>query len=197
MKFQALDNWAYTENLEGLLLFVQRLHEQTFDQTSYVAKENRIPAWEIIDEILSLFDLSESTKLDERSITEFEVLMEELSYRVQEDEVSKCLIGGKYNLYMSDSRNHSHINSARQSLEIMKNSISPSKYLEEIVTRIKESILNYKKKDRIITLTDRFFEFLLSRGYQKGTIQHLVNTYFFDKKTNKRILFPNVEYNLR
>lgn len=175
-----LDNWKYSEELEGLLFFVQKIYELTADTTDFLEKDVRLSAHEIVKEILDLVRIQENIKLDSFE-NEMFCLRDELVQKLKVDEVSEALLGSKRQLYINSLMDTKNIEAIKQSMEICLLRLNPKNYLGEIKNYLLSAVVDYKKKDRISHLCDRFFEVLLNGGHQKGTIHHLIKFHFFDR----------------
>lgn len=181
-----LTNWEYSEPLEGLLFFVQRVYELTTDTTDFFEKDIRLSAHEIVKEILDLVEIHQDIKLDSFE-SEISCLREELLQKLKVDEVSVALLGSKKDLYISTLNDTKNIEGIKQAMQVSLLRLSPKRYLKEAKERLLVAVEEFKKKDRIAHLCDRLFEVLLNGGHQKGTIQHLANVHFFDRSGKNKI----------
>lgn len=186
MKSMDLRSWNYSENLEGLLFFVQRIYELTADTTDFLEKEVRLASCEIVKEILDLIRVHETMKLGSFEV-EISCLKEELIHALKMDEVGSILIGPKIDRYVATLSTPNNTEGIKQAMEVMLLRLDSGQYLKKMETCLLESVQDYKKKDRIFLLCNRLFEVLLNCGYQKGTIQHLVNVQFFDRSGKTRV----------
>ncbi|WP_063669710.1 hypothetical protein [Aliivibrio fischeri] len=186
MIFTKLDTWKYEQKLEGLLFFSQRLLELSYDKSDYTEKSMSIPIKDVIEECLEYIDL-EDKGLYSVSKTEMDMLFEEIKDYIRCDSVAKELLGIKIDYYFAKLNVDNDNNTIRNILEIIDMKINPDEYYSELKRVLKEAIVDYNKKDNLITLTTQLFKFLISYGYQKGTIYFLINKCFFDKEKRNKI----------
>lgn len=186
MKFKKLDSWTYTDNLEGLLLFVQRLHELSFIHSDYLEKNIHTSIWEIISEYYEIIEHIEKDNLTYYN-KELDIIYEELKSKIQKDKISTILLGDKIARYLEGINPKNKISFIKQSLEIINRKINPHQWFEIYKMEILEIVKDNKKKDIIIHNTNLLFEFLVYYGYQKNTIHHIINIYFYDKSQKNKI----------
>lgn len=186
MKFKTLDNWAYTDKLEGLLLFAQRLQELSYNKSDYLEKNIHTSIWEILDEYLEIIK-----HIDKKSVTyydkELNILYDEFIEKISNDKISSSLLGDKKEKYLNGIKPESNISIIKQNLEILKLKLNPIRWFNVYQEMILSFIEDTKKKDLIIQYTNILFEFLVYYGYQKSTIHHIINIYFYDKNNKIQI----------
>lgn len=186
MKFKSVDDWLYNSKLEGLLLFTQRLQELSYIKSDYLEKNINISIWEIINEYLDIINF-----IDKNSVKyydkELDILYEEIKYKISLDKATSSLLGDKKDRYLNGIKPNNKISYIKQNLEILKLKINPKKWFKIYKDIILEIIEDVKKKDKIIQYTDLLFEFLVFYGYQKSTIHHIINIYFYDKSKKVKI----------
>ncbi|MCK8077026.1 HEPN domain-containing protein [Vibrio sp. 1CM2L] len=175
-----LATWAYKPELEGLLFFSQRLLELSYDRSDYVEKNIKVPLKDIITECLEYIELQEKG-LHITSDTELNMLYDEIRENIRTDSVVKKLLNEKAEVYLSKLNASNDNKELKNILELIKFKIPSQRYLNEVVEQLKEAISTPKQKKKIQNLTDKLYEFLVSYGYQKGTIYFLTNRHFFDK----------------
>lgn len=179
MKFKKLNTWVYTEQLEGLLLFVQRLQELSYVQTDYLEKNTQVSIWEIITEYLEIVKIIEKKSINYYN-KELNIIYEELIEKISNDKISTILLGDKINRYKEGLNPSNNLSIIKQTLEIIEQKINPIKWFELFKKELLIIIKDTKKKDIIIINTNLLFEFFVYYGYQKNTIQHIINIYFYD-----------------
>jgi len=190
MNFKPLDNWTYSNKLEGLLLFAQRLQELSYTKSDYLEKNSYTSLWEIIDEYLEIIDI-----LNKNSVNyydkELDILHAEIFEKISNDKVASTLLGDKKSKYLNGIKSSNSIVIIKQNLEILKLKLSPGKWLSLFEKMIKKVLEDTQKKDIIIQYTDNLFEFLTQYGYQKSTILHIINIYFYDRTKEIKITSIN------
>lgn len=186
MEYKLIDNWTYTNKLEGLLLFAQRLQELSYTKSDYLEKNSHTSLWEIINEYLEIIDIltKESVNFYDK---ELDILYTEIFEKISNDRVSSKLLGDKKLKYLNGIKSSNSTAIIKQNLEILKLKLSPSKWLFLYEEMIKEILDDTKKKDIIIQFANNLFEFLTHYGYQKSTILHIINIYFYDRTKKNKI----------
>lgn len=183
MLFPSTKSWDDVKKLEGLLFYVLRLQELSYDQSDFTEKSIGHPASSLITELEQVIHIVEkgTIKGQEKELT---ILKDELKEKISSDPVSKKLLGTKIDRYMNclDSGSMEDI---KLTLELVDLKLAPFKYWEELKDQINEVVIDGKQKDKILNIANLTFEFLLDYGYEKGTIYHFINLIFFDK-TNKK-----------
>ncbi|MBV7298378.1 HEPN domain-containing protein [Enterovibrio paralichthyis] len=172
--------WEYKQDLEGLLFFSQRMLELSYDKSDFNEKNVSVSITDIINECLQYLELEEKG-VYEVSNTELDSLLEEIIERVRDDVVIKNMLGDKIEYYLNSLKSGKDRKSLKNILEIIDLKINPMIYFEKIKDEVKKYVNDYKRKDDLVKTTTMFFNFLVSYGYQKGTIYFLVNKHFFDK----------------
>jgi len=190
MKFKLLSNWTYTNKLEGLLLFAQRLQELSYIKSDYLEKNSHTSLWEIIHEYLDIINIltKESVSYYDK---ELDILYTEIYEKISNDKVASKLLGDKKFKYLNGIKSSNTIPSIKQNLEILELKLNPKKWLNLYGKMIKEILDDTKKKDIIILFTNNLFEFLTYYGYQKSTILHIINIYFYDRTNTIKITSTN------
>ncbi len=186
MEFFDLKNWDINQDTLGGLLFVQRLHEMSFDYTSYLHKGNRPTCRQIVLECLTLVNFYR--RFGHLSYhREIEILREELLQTINIDPVAKSLIGMKKELYLGCLNEPDNLDNITNCLQLIDIRVQKNRYLNECINQLKLALKTSKEKKKIICLTERFYLSCIEGGYQNGTIYFLVRKYFFDKKTRHNI----------
>lgn len=180
MIFSETSNWQNIEQLESLLFFVQRVQELSYDHSEFLEKNISASVRDIIDEYIELLETYEKFSLNSNN-KETVLLEEELKQKIKSDPIATKLIGDKLNDYINQLNNN-QIYHKKNTLELLKLKINPSKYIEELKTLIHQVLKTPKQKEKIHNIATLTFEFLTSNGYAKGTIYHFINSIFFNKK---------------
>ncbi len=186
MEFFSLENWEYKKDLEGVLLFVERLNELSFDYTSYIHKANRPSVRTICKECITLATRHEVDNYKSYA-KEVGILEGELLEKLKNDSVAKHLIGSKREMYLSCFKNNEDTRNFISSLELLILRLSYTSYLKECKKQLIEALKTPRQKEKIYTLTERFYETVLESGYEQGTIYFLLRNYFFPRKGIKKI----------
>lgn len=184
MKFNLLSNWVYDDSLEGLLLFVQRLQELSYSRSDYLEKNIHLSIWELLNEYIEILEFIDATSNGQN---ELEFISSELIVKISRDQIFSSFLGDKKDCYLEGIKPHNSHKIIKQNLEIISLKISPYKWFNAYKKDILSILKKKKEKDQILHSVNSLFEFLVNYGYQKNTINHLINIYFFDKSKAKMI----------
>lgn len=182
MIFESPANWD-VKALEGMLFFVQRLQELSYDQSDFLEKFLSTPAARIIQECLDALDMEEEGVV-KGAEAELQILRDELKEKIHRDPIAKLLLGDKKERYISilDTGSGKDL---RHTLQLMALKLSASWYWDLLKQKISETVKKPREKDNILLLADTCYEFLTLYGYEKGTIYHLIKSTFFNKEGTK------------
>jgi hypothetical protein len=176
-----LENWEYKTELEPLLFFVQRLQELASNNTHIYEKNNRTPVYHIFRELKTLLSIAEKIGFKQNFENDARYIIAEINSALKEDETARELLGTKKDTYLNLLLDLKNIQTVKTTIELCLLKLSPAKYSELIKSKIVECV-NENKKIRLATIIDRYFEFLLAIGYQKGTLIHLLNICFHNRQ---------------
>lgn len=172
--------WNYKEELDYLLFFAQKILELAFDKSDFKEKNLHVSIIDVIDETIEIINFQKNTK-DNTSSTDLELLLNELTDRINIDDVVKDILGDKREYYLSNLTKCCDVNTLMNTLEVLNLKLNPIEYYDRSKKLISALVNSRKNKVKLHQATTRLFEFLVWYGYQKGTIYFLANRYFFDK----------------
>lgn len=181
-----LKTWTYEDSMEGLLFFAQRILELSYDKTDFSEKRVSVSASDIVNECLEYISLEERGLFDV-SKSELESLFIELIDTIRSNKTIKGVLGDKIEYYLSKLNINSERKVTKNVLEILRMKLKSHDYYSLLKRDLKNCIINYKKKDELHNITTGFYQYLLSYGYQKGTIYFLTNRHFFDRSGANKI----------
>lgn len=179
MIFESTESWD-VKALEGMLFFVQRLQELSYDQSDFLEKSLSTPAARIVKECLEALDMEEEG-IVKGAEAELQILRDELKEKIHADPIAKSLLGDKKERYIGILETGAG-KDLRNTLQLIQLKLSADRYWSLLKHQISEAVKKSREKDNILLLADTCFEFLTLYGYEKGTVYHLVKTTFFNKK---------------
>ncbi|MEC7548043.1 MAG: hypothetical protein VYB48_14040 [Pseudomonadota bacterium] len=185
MLFEKPNNWSDEKELEGLLFYVQRLQELSYDQSDFIEKAVGTPARKIVKEYLEVLKIEEEGVVKGLE-NELEVLRAELKEKLSTDTVAKSLLGNKRERYLAALESESH-KDVKSTLQLISLKLSSEKYWSLLKLSVIDLLSTPKEKDKILNIANLTFEFLTMYGYEKGTIYHFVNSVFYDKERKTKI----------
>lgn len=174
MKFKSIRKWKYSPELEGLLLFAQRLDELLFDFTLDTYKPPALNSAFLCLEALQLITEIEAETIEKANLKH---VLDELEWSLRHDEVAKELINLEIKDYVLRGEND-NINSVKVRLELLFNCINPAKYLNKTYELIFDSVRKNEKK-RISYLAKTMTTSLLNIGYHQTFLYNKILEFFF------------------
>ncbi|AQW59347.1 HEPN domain-containing protein [Vibrio owensii] len=181
-----LRTWTYEDSMEGLLFFAQRILELSYDKTEFSEKRVSVSALDIVNECLEYINLEERG-LFNVSNSELDSLFTELVDAIRSSKTIKGVLGDKLEYYLSKLSVDADKKVTKNVLEILRMKLKSGDYYSLLKHDLKDCIINFRKKDELHNITTSFFQFLLSYGYQKGTVYFLTNKHFFDRSGINKI----------
>lgn len=174
MKFKSIRKWKYSPELEGLLLFAQRLDELLFDFTLDTYKPPALNSAFLCLEALQLITEIEAETIEKANLKH---VLDELEWSLRHDEVAKELMNLEIKDYVLRGEND-NINSVKVRLELLFNCINPAKYLNKTYELIFDSVRKNEKK-RISYLAKTMTTSLLNIGYHQTFLYNKILEFFF------------------
>lgn len=181
-----LNTWTYEESMEGLLFFAQRTLELSYDKTDFSEKRVSVSALDIVNECLEYINLEERGLFNVSNL-ELGSLFAELIDAIRSSKTIKGVLGDKLEYYLSKLNVDTDKKVTKNVLEILRMKLRSGDYYSLLKRDLKDCIVNFRKKDELHNITTSFYQFLLSYGYQKGTIYYLTNKHFFDRSGVNKI----------
>jgi hypothetical protein len=180
MKFKSIRKWKYTPELEGLLLFAQRLDELLFDFTLDTYKPPALNSSFLCVEALQLITEIEAETIEKANLKH---VLDELEWSLRQDEVAKELIDLEIHDYVLRGENDS-LGNVKVRLELLFNCINPPRYLNKTYELIFDAITKNEKK-RITYLATTMTTSLLNMGYHQTYLYSKILDFFYYDHTVK------------
>lgn len=179
MKINDLKKWRISDDNIGLLIFVERLLELSYDGTPVAEKNIEPTVWEILDDCYKLIHLVESG-VRKNARDELDFFVTKLITSIKKDTIAKELLYGS-DSYIVNRLSIQNSEEFKTLLNLIRGTLSYSVYWENLKNRIQETVKDKKNKKEIIAYADRCFYFLIRAGYVKSSIYYLLQkTFFFD-----------------
>ncbi len=147
MKFNSLENWEYTSELEPLLFFVQRFQELASNNTHIYEKNNRTPIYHIFQELKTLLNITEKLGFKPNFENDARFIISEINSALKEDEVARELLGPKKDTYLHLLQDLNNIQMVKNTIDLCLLKLKPIKYSKSIKEKIVECINENKKYD--------------------------------------------------
>lgn len=190
MIYHIPENWDYSESLEMLYLFYQKVDEllsEASPDTYSLPLHNSITLLEEAEEIFDL--LNEYGMLAEYYRKYIPPILEELLAQIERDYILKKVLGsrlfsirtGLEEAQKSHVRFKGWINAFKQACTFYQ---YRKAYMEEIIHLVKET----KDKNKLLHSTACYFTCLIRMGYSREYVYTMTKKFFSNK--DKRIKFP-------
>ncbi|HDR2377799.1 hypothetical protein K8D14_07995 [Enterobacter kobei] len=177
MKFNDLKKWTLSDETIGLLLFVERSLELSYDGTPVPEKRIEPTVWEILDDCYKLVSLVESG-VRKNARDELDYFLEKLVQCIKGDPIAKDMVYGVDN-YILNRLNTQSIEELRTLLNLLKATFSAKKYWAKLQLKTLNLVMDKKNKREILECADKCFYFLIRVGYVKSSIYYLLQKIFF------------------
>lgn len=177
MKFNDLKKWTLSDETIGLLLFVERSLELSYDGTPVPEKRIEPTVWEILDDCYKLVSLVESG-VRKNARDELDYFLEKLVQCIKGDPIAKDMVYGVDN-YTLNRLNTQSIEELRTLLNLLKGTFSAKKYWAKLQLKTLSLVMDKKNKREILECADKCFYFLIRVGYVKSSIYYLLQKIFF------------------
>lgn len=180
MKFNELSKWQLSDSNLGLLLYVERSLELSYDGTP-VAEKNIAPTvWEILEDCYKLLSLVEMG-VRRNAADELAYFLEKLIISIKKDSIAKDMLYGNDD-YMLNRLSTKNPEELKTLLNLIDATLSHGLYWDKLKFRAYELVKDKNKKKDIIDIADKCFYFLIKSGYVKSSIYYLLQkTFFFEK----------------
>ncbi|TBW43607.1 hypothetical protein, partial [Citrobacter freundii] len=170
MKFNDLKKWTLSDETIGLLLFVERSLELSYDGTPVPEKRIEPTVWEILDDCYKLVSLVESG-VRKNARDELDYFLEKLVQCIKGDPIAKDMVYGVDN-YTLNRLNTQSIEELRTLLNLLKGTFSAKKYWAKLQLKTLNLVMDKKNKREILECADKCFYFLIRVGYVKSSIYY-------------------------
>ncbi|MEX9231336.1 hypothetical protein ACNPGY_01745 [Citrobacter cronae] len=142
MKFNELNKWVLTDDTIGLLLFVERSLELSYDGTPVPEKNIEPTIWEILEDCYKLISLVESG-VRKNARDELDYFLDKLVHSIKSDPIAKDMIYGNDN-YILNRLTTQSIDELRILLNLLKGSLSAKIYWSRLQEKTQELVKNKK-----------------------------------------------------
>ena len=182
MRFRSLEKWDNKEKLNSLIFYAQRAEELLFDFTIDSYKPMSLNAPFLCSEAINVIADIQKELIDKSNL---KPILEELTWSIKNDPVSKHLIDLPYETYILNPE-HDQLENIELKLSVLKRTLSPYRYLDCCIDFLYQSITNNKKKD-IDTFARLMFTCMINMGVNKSYLYRQVIDFFYTGETPKKI----------
>lgn len=172
-----LKNWIYTNDLEGLLFFAQRLNEALFD---FSPDRYKAPTLFTISSCLELLRTASSVKNGVFPLKTLETVFEEFKSIYNKDIIAQELVGVDAKNYFLEIT-ESNLEKFITGIELLIMKMPPREYLNLLKEKLKEAIVSCKRKREIEDYSLKYISILTHLGYTQDFLYRKTCDFFFKK----------------
>ena len=172
-----LKNWIYTNDLEGLLFFAQRLNEALFD---FSPDRYKAPTLFTISSCLELLRTASSVKNGVFPLKTLETVFEEFKSIYNKDIIAQELVGVDAKNYFLEIT-ESNLEKFITGIELLIMKMPPREYLNLLKEKLKEAIVSCKRKREIEDYSLKYISILTHLGYTRDFLYRKTCDFFFKK----------------
>lgn len=187
-----LMNWEYSEDLEGLLFFAQRMNEALFD---FSPDKYKAPALYTTSSCLEVLRTIQEVKENDWPIKTLETVFEEFKYLYHNDDIAQQLVNADVKYYFMPIT-FEQIDEIKVKLELIFFKIRPIKYFELLKERLISVIREGREKSKIETYSLKLISLLQHIGYSQNYIYTSTNSFFFKEKRVNSVTVLNEYFSI-
>ena len=176
MRQNNLSAWTYSEQLDCLLFFAQRMDELLFHHTTDTYRYSTLSIRGLVEEYCTVYRNVKSGIINRKNLTH---IIEEFAHRLQHDDIAKEILTVEY--VDRFIRNYGSWNEKNQyeNLSYIGRKLGNKVYYQRVVNRLKFLITENKQKKEIDEKTALFVRELLDYGYDENYIYQVLHEVFF------------------
>lgn len=178
MRQNNLTAWTYSEQLNCLLFFAQRMDELLFHHTTDTYRYSTLSIRGLVGEYCTVYRNVKSGIINRKNLTH---IIEEFTHRLQHDDIAKEILSAEY--VDRFIKNYGSWNEKNQyeNLRYIGRKLGNKVYYHHIVNRLKFLIAENNQKKEIDEKTALFVRELLDCGYNENYIYQVLHEVFFHR----------------
>lgn len=180
--------WEYSNDLDCLLFFAQRVSELLFDYTLSTYKPPTLYSTSLCYEAIRTIGMIEAKVISDKSLIP---IKEELLKRLPKDSIIGQILGETLEDYLKEL-NSSNLHEIKVSLELLYHKIRPDIYLQKIISELENLIIENRQKKKIDILATNFIAVLIDCGYSQNYINLKTMLFFFSRGDSEKISTVNI-----
>lgn len=179
MRKNNLTSWKYTESLECLLFFAQRMDELLFHHTIDTYRYSALSLRGLAAEYCTVYHDVNAGTLNKKNLSH---IIDEFSYRIKSDDTAREILTGEYVDRFIKNNGKWDIKTQYENLQYVGRKLSNRAYYNGLVNRLKNLIAENKQKKEIDEKTTLFVKELLDCGYNANYVYQVLHEVFFHRE---------------
>lgn len=176
MRQNELSSWRYSEPLNCLLFFAQRLDELLFHHTIDTYRYPALSIRGLAAEYCTVYKDVKKEKLNKKNLKH---IIDEFVYRLKNDDVAKEILSNEYVAYFEKNYALWDIKNQYENLQYIVRKLSNNIYYNKVVEQLKKLIKENRQKKEIDEKAVLFIRELLDCGYNENYVFHMLHEVFF------------------
>lgn len=181
MRKNNLTSWKYTESLECLLFFAQRMDELLFHHTIDTYRYSALSLRGLAAEYCTVYHDVNAGTLNKKNLSH---IIDEFSYRIKSDDTAREILTGEYVDRFIKNNGKWDIKTQYENLQYVGRKLSNRAYYNGLVNRLKNLIAENKQKKEIDEKTTLFVKELLDCGYNANYVYQVLHEVFFHREVS-------------
>ena len=176
MRKNNLTSWTYTDSLECLLFFAQRMDELLFHHTTDTYRYSALSIRGLAAEYCAVYHDVNAGTLNKKNLDH---IIDEFACRIKCDDIAKDILTNEYVERFIKCYGSWDIKSQYENLQYVGRKLSNRTYYSRLVNRLKELVTENRQKKEIDEKTALFVKELLDCGYNANYVYQVLHEVFF------------------
>lgn len=176
MRNYNLTSWNYSDSLECMLFFAQRMDELLFHHTTDTYRYSALSIRGLAAEYCSVYHDVKSGALNKKNLNH---IIEEFVNRLKGDDITQKILTNEYVAWFIKNYGAWDIQNQYENLKYIGRKLSNKVYYNHLVARLRELITTNSQKKEIDVKTSLFVRELLDCGYNENYIYKSLHEVFF------------------
>ena len=176
MRKNNLTSWIYTDSLECLLFFAQRMDELLFHHTTDTYRYSALSIRGLVAEYCAVYRDVNSGILNKKNLNH---IIDEFACRIKCDDIAKGILTSEYVERFVKCYGNWDIKTQYENLQYIGRKLSNRTYYSSLSNRLKELVAENKQKKEIDEKTSLFVKELLDCGYNANYVYQVLHEVFF------------------
>lgn len=176
MRKNNLTSWTYTDSLECLLFFAQRMDELLFHHTTDTYRYSALSIRGLAAEYCAVYRDVNAGTLNKMNLNH---IIDEFVSRLKDDDIAKDILTNEYVTWFIKNHGAWDIQNQYENLKYIGRKLSNRVYYSRLVNRLRELIIANNQKREINEKASVFVRELLDYGYNENYIYNILHETFF------------------
>lgn len=188
MRKNNLTSWTYTDSLECLLFFAQRMDELLFHHTTDTYRYSALSIRGLAAEYCAVYRDVNAGTLNKKNLNH---IIDEFVSRLKDDDIAKDILTNEYVTWFINNQGAWDIQNQYENLKYIGRKLSNRMYYSRLVNQLRELIIANNQKKEINEKTSVFVRELLDCGYNENYVYNVLHEVFFYQPVSSIESFDN------